>query len=110
MSQIVCCDAELGQGSWKELKYDPNIYRGAACSWQEHHMANFDLNWCTIVLKWLGSWKKATEYTFCNNITNTRGTELKFWYKVETYIGHLCCEFQWAATYTVELTINLKWN
>ena len=48
--------------------------------------------------------KGPTEYTICDNFTNTRVTELKFWHNVDTYSGHLCCEFQQAATSTVEVT------
>ena len=82
-------------GSWKELKYGPNIYRGACCSWQEHHMTNFDPNWCVMVLKWLGSWKEATEYTFCNNSTCIKDIGLKFWYNMGTYSGISDINFSW---------------
>ena len=48
--------------------------------------------------------KEANEYTFCNNFINTRDTELKFWYNVSTYYGHIWCGFQQAAASIVEVT------
>ena len=53
-----------------------------------------------MVLKWLGSWKDATEYTFAN----TRSMGLKFWHNVDTYSSHLLYECQWAAAFIVQVT------
>ena len=84
---MACFDAEFGQGSWKELKYAQTCTEGLFVPDRVCHMANFDPNWSTMVLK------GATEYTFCNNFANTKGLGLASWCNVGTYSGHLWCEF-----------------
>ena len=76
-------------GVLKGIEIWPKHIQGAGCSWQEHCMINYDSNWCTMVLKWLGSWKEGAEYTFCNDVTNIRDTGLIFWHNMGTCNGHL---------------------